>query len=63
MPTRFSLHPVLVFVVLIGLSGLTPLPVARAQQQGANQPGTTWNERQLRDVVDLARVGRKLTPT
>jgi peptidoglycan/xylan/chitin deacetylase (PgdA/CDA1 family) len=36
--------------------------VARGQQQAPNQPGTTWNERQLRDAVDLARVGRKLTP-
>jgi peptidoglycan/xylan/chitin deacetylase (PgdA/CDA1 family) len=59
MTIRTWLHPVLLFVVLIGLMDL---PAARAQQQGANQPGTTWNERQLRDAVDLARVGRKLTP-
>jgi peptidoglycan/xylan/chitin deacetylase (PgdA/CDA1 family) len=54
-----SLHPVLVSVALLGL---VALPAARAQQHGANQPGTTWNERQLRDAVDAARVGRKLTP-
>jgi peptidoglycan/xylan/chitin deacetylase (PgdA/CDA1 family) len=59
MAIRSSLHPVLVIVVLIGVMAL---PAARAQQQGVNQPGTTWSERQLRDAVDLARVGRKLTP-
>ena len=37
-------------------------PAAQAQQQAPSQPGTTWNERQLREAVDLARVGRKLTP-
>jgi hypothetical protein len=35
---------------------------APAQQQGGNQPGTKWTEEQLRQTVDLARVGRKLTP-
>ena len=59
MTGRSSLQSLLVFVSLIGL---TALPVARGQQQAPNQPGTTWNERQLRDAVDLARVGRKLTP-
>jgi peptidoglycan/xylan/chitin deacetylase (PgdA/CDA1 family) len=59
MTGRSSLYPVLVFVTVIG--GMT-LPAVRAQQQVANQPGTTWNERELRDAVDLARVGRKLTP-
>jgi len=36
----------------------------RAQQGGGggNQPGTTWTEAKLREAVDLARVGRKLTP-
>jgi peptidoglycan-N-acetylglucosamine deacetylase len=48
--------------VVVVLIGVMALPVARAQQPGPNQPGTTWNERQLRDAVDLARVGRKLTP-
>jgi len=32
------------------------------QQQGANQPGTKWTEGQMREVIDVARVGRKLTP-
>src|SRR6476619_72517 len=36
------------------------LPV-RAQQN-ANQPGTTWTADQLRRSVELARVGRRLTP-
>lgn len=31
-------------------------------QQGGGQPGTTWSEAKLRETVDLARVGRKLTP-
>jgi hypothetical protein len=46
---------------LVALSGLTFSP-AHAQPQGANQPGTRWTESQLREAVDLARVGRKLTP-
>jgi peptidoglycan-N-acetylglucosamine deacetylase len=33
-----------------------------AQPPAPNQPGTTWSEGQLREAVDLARVGRKLTP-
>jgi peptidoglycan/xylan/chitin deacetylase (PgdA/CDA1 family) len=33
-----------------------------AAQQGPNQPGTKWTEEQLRQAVELARVGRKLTP-
>jgi peptidoglycan/xylan/chitin deacetylase (PgdA/CDA1 family) len=39
-------------------------PEARGQgAQGAgNQPGTRWTEAQLREAIDLARVGRKLTP-
>jgi peptidoglycan/xylan/chitin deacetylase (PgdA/CDA1 family) len=59
MTSRSSVYPGLVFVAVIG--GMA-LPVVRAQQQSANQPGTTWNERELRDAVDLVRVGRKLTP-
>jgi len=39
----------------------TALPAA-LQQQGPNQPGTKWTEEQLRQSVELARVGRKLTP-
>ena len=59
MPVRSALLLVFVFVVLLAPMRFS---AARAQQQGVNQPGTTWNERQMRDVVDLARVGRKLTP-
>lgn len=36
--------------------------VALAQQQASTQPGTKWTEEQLRQAVELARVGRKLTP-
>ncbi len=38
------------------------LAVSAAAQQGGNQPGTKWSDEQLRQTVDLARVGRKLTP-
>lgn len=34
---------------------------ASAAAQG-NQPGTKWSDEQLRKTVDVARVGRKLTP-
>ena len=51
----------------------TDLPGARVgasggggQQQagggGQQQPGTRWSEEQLREAVQLARVGKKLTP-
>jgi len=33
-----------------------------AQQQGPVQPGTKWTDEQLRQAIELARVGRKLTP-
>jgi peptidoglycan/xylan/chitin deacetylase (PgdA/CDA1 family) len=59
MTSRSSPRLVLVSIVLLG--GMA-IPAARGQQQTPNQPGTTWSERQLRDAVDLARVGRKLTP-
>jgi peptidoglycan/xylan/chitin deacetylase (PgdA/CDA1 family) len=38
------------------------LAMSAAAQQGGNQPGTKWSDDQLRQTVDLARVGRKLTP-
>lgn len=46
------------------VSALVAFPVTHAQQGGGggNQPGTTWTEAKLRETVDLARVGRKLTP-
>jgi peptidoglycan/xylan/chitin deacetylase (PgdA/CDA1 family) len=59
MTSRCSLHAVLLLIVLMGP---VALPAARGGQQAPTQPGTTWNERQLREAVDLARVGRKLTP-
>ena len=42
--------------------GVVGLSLARAQQPAASQPGIQWSEAQLREAVDLARVGRKLTP-
>ena len=33
-----------------------------AQQQGPVQPGTKWTDEQLRQAIELARVGRKLPP-
>ena len=33
-----------------------------AQQGGNNQPGTKWTEEQMRAILDVARVGQKLTP-
>ncbi len=39
----------------------TGLGAAR-QQGGVNQPGTTMTEARMREIVDVARVGRKLTP-
>ena len=47
----------LALAAVIGV--LTP---AASGQQGPNQPGTKWTEEQLRQAVELARVGRKLTP-
>jgi peptidoglycan/xylan/chitin deacetylase (PgdA/CDA1 family) len=58
--TSFSTRLTLVLAAIITVS---PLMELRAQQQqGANQPGTTFTEEQLRQSVELARVGRKLTP-
>jgi peptidoglycan-N-acetylglucosamine deacetylase len=56
MPSIRSLFFVSAAIGVVGLS------LARAQQPGASQPGTQWSEAQLREAVDLARVGRKLTP-
>ena len=48
---------------LTGVLSLTLIIPGRAQQQqGPNQPGTKWTEDQMREVIDVARVGRKLTP-
>jgi len=58
MIRRFPRRTVLALVAVVAM---IVRPAAQAQQ-GPSQPGTTWNERQLREAVDLARVGRKLTP-
>src|SRR5579864_1818034 len=42
--------------------GLTAAGALLAQQGAGNQPGTRWTDEQLRQAVDLARVGKKLTP-
>ena len=48
------------FTVVLSLIVIVP---GRAQpQQAPNQPGTRWTESQMRDAIDVARVGRKLTP-
>jgi peptidoglycan/xylan/chitin deacetylase (PgdA/CDA1 family) len=48
------MHKVLMAAMAVALTA--------GAQQGANQPGTKWTEEQLRQTVDLARVGKKLTP-
>jgi peptidoglycan/xylan/chitin deacetylase (PgdA/CDA1 family) len=55
LSTRLTvvLAAVIVFAVRSETSG---------QQQGVNQPGTTFTDEQLRQSIELARVGRKLTP-
>src|SRR4029453_11543385 len=55
-------------ITMLAIIAVVGLAIARAQQPpvggqaGAGQPGTKWNEAQLREAVDLARVGKKLTP-
>ncbi len=51
-----------VTIALAALISFIAPPESRGQQQGANQPGTTFTDEQLRQSVELARVGRKLTP-
>jgi len=55
------LLPIRVGLALTAAVAVTVAPAA-FQQQGQNQPGTRWTEEQLRQSVELARVGRKLTP-
>src|SRR5580765_207395 len=55
------LLPIRVGLALAAAVAVTVAPAA-LQQQGQNQPGTRWTEEQLRQSVELARVGRKLTP-
>ena len=46
----------------IRVAAAQALAICATAQGGNNQPGTKWSGQQLRDTVDLARVGRKLTP-
>ena len=49
--------------LLVAVLALGSSSTFQAQQAGGGgQPGTTWTESRLREVVDVARVGRKLTP-
>ena len=49
--------------LLVAVLALASSSTFQAQQAGGGgQPGTTWTESRLREVVDVARVGRKLTP-
>src|SRR5262245_59197447 len=59
MPTPRLARPALVVALACAAMSLP----SQAQQGGAgNQPGTKWTDAQLKETVDLARVGRKLTP-
>src|SRR4029453_10627339 len=59
--TRPSLRALCAAIGVLSLIVVIP-GRAQQQQQGANQPGTKWTEGQMREVIDVARVGRKLTP-
>jgi peptidoglycan-N-acetylglucosamine deacetylase len=48
-------------IVVVAFLQLSALLAAQGQQ-GSAQPGTKWTESQLREAVDVARIGRKLTP-
>ena len=52
----------LLCALTVVLSLIVILPGRAQQQQAPNQPGTKWSEGQMRDAIDVARVGRKLTP-
>ena len=47
---------------LLALAALTLGVLTPGADSQPNQPGTKWTDDQLRQAVDLARVGRKLTP-
>ena len=53
--------PIRAGLALAAALALTVAPAA-LQPPGQDQPGTRWTEEQLRQSVELARVGRKLTP-
>lgn len=44
------------------LTGLAILACALAVKGQQNQPGTKWSDEELRQTVEVARVGRRLTP-
>ena len=48
--------------VVVMFAGLGAVGDARQAGGGGQQPGTMWTDARLREVVDVARVGRKLTP-
>jgi len=52
--------------LIVALLTLALVPASDARQGGAGggggQPGTTWTEARMREVVDIARVGKRLTP-
>src|ERR1700749_1926281 len=54
MRAKFGMMGAWFYVASLALAG-------SAGAQG-NQPGTKWSDEQLRKTVDVARVGRKLTP-
>src|SRR5215510_12216360 len=51
-----------VLLSLVVVGWLLTVSFARAQQPAPVQPGTKWTDDQLRQAIELARVGRKLTP-
>jgi len=44
------------------LTGVATLAFALAVEAQQNQPGTKWSDEELRQTVEVARVGRRLTP-
>ena len=57
------MHRSIAITVVILAAGIASAPSLQSQQAGGNQPGITWTEARMREVIDVARVGRKLTPT
>ncbi|HXT68839.1 MAG TPA: polysaccharide deacetylase [Vicinamibacterales bacterium] len=51
-------------LLVVGVLAVVSVSTFQAQQAGggAGQPGTTWTESRMREVIDVARVGRRLTP-
>jgi len=59
---RTASRGLLVLTILVAGAMVPRLFPVHAQQGAGNQPGTQWTEARLREAVDVARVGRKLTP-